>query len=630
MPRRVGWLLAVGAVAAGAAFVAIAVLPRILTPISPPSSAAPTNPIIEENKQPGSNAWRLGVAPYQISDDVSQQIKGYASATSVNKGQSITFYVSTNPPQHYSLDLYRIGYYAGAGGRLMQHLEGTGTTQPACPEDPDTGLIACDWSPAATVEVPTTWTSGIYVGLLTNGHNYQDYIDFVVRDDQRSSDILYQQGVMTYEAYNDYPANAPGRTPELIGKSLYAFNSSLAPTQAPDKVRATKVSFDRPFSRPSQGTFLDWDVYTVGWLEQSGYDVTYVTDVDTDADPRQLLNHRVFISAGHDEYWTHRMYDAVIAARDGGVNLAFLGGNAIYWQARLEPSAKGVPARVIVCYRNAELDPIEDPWLKTLQWRDPRLNRPEQTLIGVQYVGGLNPNAPLVVSGTAGSWAFADTDLTDGDRIPAGDVPADGTGAIVGYEADGFDAAYPPPPGKNQKLLSASPFTDNFGQRHVSNASLYADDTSGAWVFASGTMSWSWALARPGYVDSRVQRLTSNILDRFVLGGLITSGHVSAAVVPRGGAITITATAQNVHSRPARVMIDVAVTGSDGSVQFQRVFDDQRLEPGEQRTFEMQWAVPANALTGSDKLVVAAFGPEWSPVRKWDDWLGQASSFTVS
>src|ERR1043166_7940368 len=98
-------------------------------------------------------------------------------------------------------------------------------------------------------------------------------------------------------------------------------------------------------------------------------------------------------------------------------------------------------------------------------------------------------------------------------------------------------------PSKNQKLLSASPFTDNFGQTHVSNASLYADDRSGAWVFASGTMcSGGWvAPARPGYVDTRVQRLTSNIRDRFLLGGLATTGRVSAAVVPRGGTVTITA-----------------------------------------------------------------------------------------
>jgi hypothetical protein len=609
---------------------AVVLVPLVVTVPRQPASSPPTNPIIEENKQPGSDAWRLGLGSYRVSDDATQQIKGYASATSVNKGDSIQFYLSTNPPQAYSIDIYRMGYYAGAGGRLMQHLEGDGTTQQPCPEQPDTGLIACNWAPAMEFDVPSTWTSGIYVGLLTNAQGYQDYIDFVVRDDGRPSELLYQQGIMTYEAYNDYPSDAPDRSPALTGKSLYGFNSSLAPTQSIDHTRATKVSFDRPFSQPSQGTFLDWDVYTVEWLEQSGYDVTYSTDVDTDRNPGELLKHKAFVSAGHDEYWTRGAYDAALVARDAGVNLAFLGGNAVYWQARLEPSAAGTPDRVIVCYRDPELDPVADTSLKTVQWRDPLLGRPEQTLIGVQYVGGLATNAPFVVSQRDPTWAYADTGFADHDQVPAEDqLRPDGTGAIVGYEADGFDPAYPPPPTTRQVLLSASPFTDNFGQPHLSNASLYKAEKSGAWVFASGTMSWSWALARPGYIDSRIQRLTTNIVDRLVAADVVTSGHLSVPEVRRGKAVTITASAQNPYPRPARLLLDVAVLGSDGSVQFQDVFTDELLQPGEQRTYEANWAVPADALVGSDRLIVAGFGPEWAPMRNWDDWVRDASTFTV-
>jgi hypothetical protein len=590
-----------------------------------------SNPITEENQQPGSTLWRLGVPPYRVSDDAVQQIKGYASAPSVNKGSSITFYVSTNPAQDYSLDLYRIGYYAGAGGRLLQHLTGSGTPQPACPEQPETGLIACDWSPARTFEIPSTWASGIYVGLLTSADGFQDYIDFVVRDDERPSEILYQQGIITYEAYNSYPANAPDRSPDLTGKSLYAFNSSSVPTRSIDGKRATRVSFDRPFSQPRQGTFLDWDLYTVQWLEQAGYDVTYTTDVDTDNDPTQLLHHRVFVSAGHDEYWTRRMYDGALAARAAGVNLAFLGANAVYWQARLEPSDRGTPNRVIACYRDPGLDPIADPELKTVEWRSPDLSRPEQTLIGVQYVGGLTPNVPLVVTGTDASWAFADTGFVDGAQVPATPDPAnDGGGAIVGYEADGFDPSYPPPPGSNQVLLSASPFVDNFGQQRVSNASLYSDNESGAWVFASGTMSWSWALARPGYIDARVARMTSNIFDRFVASDLSVAGRLSQTSVERGSSVTITAIVQNTHSRPARVLIDVAVAAAKGSVQFQQVITDQTIEPGERRTFDIQWRVPPDALVGSEELIVAAFAPDWSPLRKWEDWVREGTVFTVT
>src|SRR5439155_333178 len=76
------------------------------------------NPIVVENQQPGTNQWQLGNA----ATDTGGEVKGYASATSVNKGESLTFYVSVNPAQTYSIDIYRMGWYQGLGGRLMQHI----------------------------------------------------------------------------------------------------------------------------------------------------------------------------------------------------------------------------------------------------------------------------------------------------------------------------------------------------------------------------------------------------------------------------------------------------------------------------------------------------------------------------
>jgi hypothetical protein len=50
-----------------------------------------------------------------------------------------------------------------------------------------------------------------------------------------------------------------------------------------------------------------------------------------------------------------------------------------------------VPNRVIVCYRDVNLDPITDLTLKTINWRDPVLNRPEQVLMGIQYNDNSSP-----------------------------------------------------------------------------------------------------------------------------------------------------------------------------------------------------------------------------------------------
>src|SRR5207245_7109887 len=134
--------------------------------------------------------------------------------------------------------------------------------------------------PAYTLVVPTTWTSGVYLAVLTNSQNYQNYIDFVIRDDSRVAALVYQQSVTTYQAYNNYPNDG-------TGKSLYEYNSA-PPNTLTGTARAVKVSFDRPYSNNGDGQFLTWEVYFVRWLERWGYDVAYSTDVDTPANGVRL------------------------------------------------------------------------------------------------------------------------------------------------------------------------------------------------------------------------------------------------------------------------------------------------------------------------------------------------------
>src|SRR5207245_606359 len=61
------------------------------------------SPVVLENQQPGSGNWQMWLHGIPPADDVNQQIKGYASATSVNLGESITFYVTVNPAQQYTM-----------------------------------------------------------------------------------------------------------------------------------------------------------------------------------------------------------------------------------------------------------------------------------------------------------------------------------------------------------------------------------------------------------------------------------------------------------------------------------------------------------------------------------------------
>src|SRR5690606_33128382 len=103
---------------------------------------------------------------------------------------------------------------------------------------------------------------------------------------------------------------------------------------APVNGRAYRLSYNRPFSTRSGTTARDFLFSTeypmIRFLERNGYDVTYTTDVDADRRGHLIRNHKVFLSVGHDEYWSGRQRANVEAARDAGVHLAFFSGNEIY------------------------------------------------------------------------------------------------------------------------------------------------------------------------------------------------------------------------------------------------------------------------------------------------------------
>lgn len=510
-------------------------LPAVLSPSRAAEAVTGANPVVDENQLPGTDQWHLS----KPGDDVHQQIKGYASAASVNLGETIDFFVTVNPVQTYAIDIYRIGYYQGLGGHLVQQVDGlAGVVQPACPMDATTGMISCDWSLGYQLTVPTTWTSGVFLAKLTNAKGFQNYLTFTVRDDARSSDLLYQQSVSTYQAYNNYPDDvAAGATVPTTGKSLYDYNSSATRTSLGTQ-RAVKVSYDRPYSDDGVGQFLEFEIYFIRWAEQNGYDLTYATSVDTDLFGSRLLNHHGFLSVGHDEYWSKAMVDAVAGARDNGVGLGFFSGNSVYWNVRFEPSADGRPDRVQVCYKDATLDPVTGN--TTMRWRDPQVNRPEQQLMGAMTTGQQpdgDPPAPYVVTNSS-NWIYAGTGLQDGDKIPG----------VVGYEADRYVNGQTPPivAAGSYFTVSSSPFMTTRGTGDYQQSTIY-QAPSGAWVFDAGSIEWSWGLYNDDvqtYADPRIQQITANLLNRFVAGAMpLPPAATDFAAVPSASAVHLSWTA---------------------------------------------------------------------------------------
>jgi N,N-dimethylformamidase beta subunit-like protein len=115
--------------------------------------------------------------------------------------------------------------------------------------------------------------------------------------------------------------------------------------------------------------------------------LAYETDNDLARPPGLLNGARAVISLGHDEYYSASMRAALIAARDAGTNLAFLGANAMFRHIRLAASPAG-PDRIVICYKAAALDPLHGKRgaATTQDWRDPPDLRPESVITGVGTV----------------------------------------------------------------------------------------------------------------------------------------------------------------------------------------------------------------------------------------------------
>jgi hypothetical protein len=484
------------------------VLPRITHSSLPVARAASgLNAIQIENTYPGDPTWNNFTANLD-----QHALSGYGSQISVDRGQSIDFYVTTTAPS-FTIDIYRTGWYSGVGARHILSMGSfPGVQQPNCPISPTTGMVSCtNWSKTATLNVPSTWTSGVYLAKLTASNGNKSFILFVVRDDDGHEALVFQTSVTTYQAYNLYG-----------GISLYSNTTDGSVYNQP---HATKVSFDRPFlpgDGNGAGQYFSYEYPFVRWAEEQGFDITYTSDVDTGTGVNPLTNHKAFISVGHDEYWSKSMRDNVQAAINAGVNVAFFSANTCYWQIRFEPNAAGVANRVEVGYKDFATQtsfPGPDPMygvnnsIVTSNWRDPVVGQPENALLGVMYENSdQNPTSTYVVQ-NASNWVYANTGFVNGSTVPG----------IVGYEYDKVWNNGATPPGLTS--LSNSPVVaicDEPGEcgnggNSFSNSTIYTAP-SGAMIFASGTIEWSWGLdnyPNRSYANAGIQQTTANILYRF-------------------------------------------------------------------------------------------------------------------
>ena len=268
-------------------------------------------------------------AVWDVNGAGDESIQGFASDISVEPAEKLLFKIKTLSVQ-YRIDIYRLGWYGGAGARLVDTVLPSAQlpqAQPPCESEEATLLYDCgNWEVSATWTPPEDAVSGLYfarptreddpqVGEKSNWradnsprmsdpihaipgvdpyvalpdlpHSYgangkgrrrnalveprASHIWFVVRDDVGRSDILVQTSDATWAAYNGYGG-------------FTTYGSFVSPyTHGPDPEvinvtepwrRAYKASYNRPMITRGYRAInmpLATEMPLIRFLESNGY-----------------------------------------------------------------------------------------------------------------------------------------------------------------------------------------------------------------------------------------------------------------------------------------------------------------------------------------------------------------------
>jgi hypothetical protein len=303
------------------------------------------------------------------------------------------------------------------------------------------------------------WPSGLYFARLEAADGRVGFAPFVVRPRELgASRVAIVLPTLTWQAYNLRDDDGNGKPDSWYG----------------DWKRRT-VQLGRPFlNRGVPYHFRRYDLPFLHWLSRSGRQADVLTDEDLDEarnGDALAAAYDLIVFPGHHEYVTAHEYDVVERYRDLGGNLAFLSANNFFWQ---------------VVKRG-------DVITKTRQWRD--LQRPEATLLGVQYRGNDSGEARsswIVQKTPAATWLFAGTGLGPGSRF----------GEDWGIEIDRTSDDSP----DGVEVVAEIP--DLFGPGFTAQMTYYETE-QGAKVFAAGAFTLAGQALEPG-----VTRVVANLWAR--------------------------------------------------------------------------------------------------------------------
>ncbi|WP_225993448.1 N,N-dimethylformamidase beta subunit family domain-containing protein [Actinomadura rudentiformis] len=442
---------------------------------------------VAENARPGTPDWRLR------KRGRADEIEGYADRVSVLPGESFRLFVSTTT-KGFKAEAFRVGWYGGAQARKLWESPRQPGVRQAYPKVSNQNYtVTAPWKPSLTVTT-TDWPEGVYLLRLTADSGAQRYVPLTLRSRDATGRLVILNATTTWQAYNMWG-----------GHNLYN-----GPSGYSDRSRA--VSFDRPYDKDGTGKFMGYEHPAIVLAEKTGKQLAYATDNDLHASPDVLKGARGLVTLGHDEYWSTNMRTNVTKARDSGVNVAFLGANAVNRHIRFGPTKLG-PDRLVTCYKDSSEDPVAktDPKESTQDWRLPPVPRPESDLIGIMY--NCFPAAGSFTVRRPSSWLFRGTGVRKGTAFPG----------LIGPETDAINPIGPTP--RPIEVLAHSPI-DCGGIPKTADATYYTTK-SGSGVVATGTMRWVCAMRGPkcghGVTEAGrrfVTKATENLLVAMAAGPL--------------------------------------------------------------------------------------------------------------
>lgn len=420
----------------------------------------------------------------------------------------------------------------------------------------------CYWDRSLEIAIDPKWSAGFYLLRLRDSDGDETDAFFVVRE-EHPGDAILVLSTSTWNAYNTWGGLSfytggyvvsPMRPlqPGFLRKSDPYINriARYKNWQAEDRRAYFAAGYDR---WTMAAGWSNWELLFVQWAERQGYKLNYAVSQDLDQYPNLLDGHPVYISIGHDEYWSAGMRDTVESYIDAGGNAAFFSGNTSFWQTRFSEDYRRMTSYKCQIKDDPVYNPEYAPTLSTM-WSDPLVGRPESRMTGVSFSRGGYAHMPNSPDGTGGytvchpdHWAFEGTSLKSGDTLGGEDV-------VVGYECDGcelkfedgrFVPTYADHTPEGFEVLGTAPAhlweteeaQGDLADNYIGELNWVAERIGGAdtpevraqftaghavmgtfrrgngQVFTSGCTDWAYGLR-----DDQVSKVTNNVLTRFIRG----------------------------------------------------------------------------------------------------------------